>query len=79
VTHPYHPLRGQTFDLVAQNQEFGEHRVFYRDAEGRIRYLPARWTSLATHDPFAVTAAGRAYFRLENLLRLAEQLKDLGA
>jgi len=47
VTH-LHPLRGQTYDLVAQNQEFGEHRVFYRDAEGRIRYLPARWTSLAS-------------------------------
>jgi hypothetical protein len=65
--------------LVAQNAEFGEHRVFYRDAEGRIRYLPARWTSLAAPDLFVVTAAGRAYFDLDNLLRLAERLKELEA
>src|SRR5437899_642875 len=28
VTHPYHPLCGQTFELAAQNKEFGEDRVF---------------------------------------------------
>jgi hypothetical protein len=59
VTHPYHPLCGQTFELAAQNKEFGEDRVFYRDADGRMRYLPARWTSMAAPDPFVIAAAGR--------------------
>jgi hypothetical protein len=77
VTHPYHPLCGQTFELAAQNREFGEDRVFYRDPEGRMRYLAARWTSLATPDPFVIAARGRAYFRLEDLIRLAEQIRDL--
>jgi hypothetical protein len=65
--------------LAAQNREFGEDRVFYRDAEGRMRYLPARWTSLAVPDPFVIAAAGRAYFRLEDLIRLAEQMRDMQA
>ena len=79
MTHPYHPLRGQTFGLAAQNKEFGEDRVFYRDTDGRMRYLPRGWTSLAAPDPFVIAAAGRAYFRLEDLIRVAELIKDLRA
>lgn len=79
VTHPYHPLCGQTFELAAQNKEYGEDRVFYRDGAGRMRYMPRRWTSLAAPDPCVIAAAGRAYFRLEDLIRVAELIKDLRA
>jgi hypothetical protein len=44
-----------------------------------MRYLAARWTSLATPDPFVIAAAGSAYFRLEDLIRLAELIKELRA
>lgn len=77
MIHPYHPLCGQTFELATQNKEFGEDRVFYRNADGRLRYLPAGWTSLAAPDPFVIAAEGRAYFRLEDLIRLAEQMREL--
>jgi hypothetical protein len=39
--------------------------------------LAARWTSLAAPDPFVIAAAGRAYLRMEDLIRLAEQIRDL--
>jgi len=42
-----------------------------------MRYLPARWTSLAAPDPFVIAAAGRAYCRLEDLIRVAELIQDL--
>jgi hypothetical protein len=42
-----------------------------------MRFLPARWTSVLDPEPFVVTAAGRAYFRLEDLLRLTERLEEL--
>ena len=77
MTHPYHPLHGQTFELAAQKKEFGEDRVFYRDPNDRLRYLPASWTSLASPDPFVIAAAGRAHFRLSDLLRLAAQIRDM--
>jgi hypothetical protein len=41
-----------------------------------VRFVPARWTSLATPDPFVLTAAGRAYFRLEDLIRLETRVKE---
>jgi hypothetical protein len=65
--------------LAAQNREFGEERVFYRDPGSRMRYLPRRWTSLAAPDPFVIAAAGRAYFRPQDLVRLAELIKELRA
>jgi hypothetical protein len=79
VTHPYHPLCGQSFELVVQRNEYGAERVFYRESDGRLRFLPASWTSLAAPDPFVIAAAGRTHLRLEDLIRLAELMRELRA
>jgi hypothetical protein len=44
--------------------------VFYRDREGHLASLPARWTSVAPEDPVAAVGAGRAQFRVEDLIDL---------
>ena len=77
VTHPFHPLFGQSLELAAQAREWGEERVYYRDPSGRMRFLPACWTSLGVTDPFVLLAADRAYFRLEDLIRLHARIKEL--
>ena len=64
-------------ELAAQAREWGEERVYYRDPTGRMRFLPARWTTMTTPDPFVVIAEGRAYFRLVDLIRLRDRLKEL--
>ncbi len=51
--------------------------MYYRDPTGRMRFLPARWTSVAAPDPIVLMAAGRAYFRLEDLIRLHDRVKEL--
>ena len=56
---------------------WGEHRVFFYDGEGRLRSLPVTWTSVVGADPFAVVAAGRAHFRVEDLLALVDLLRRL--
>jgi hypothetical protein len=66
-------------ELAAQAREWGEERVYYRDPSGRMRFLPARWTSIAAPDPFVLMAANRAYFRLEDLIRLQDRLMQLQA
>jgi hypothetical protein len=58
--------------LVLRAQNWGEDRVWFHDAAGRLRSLPANWTSAAAEDPFNVVAAGRAAFRVEELLELAQ-------
>ena len=77
VTHPFHPLRGQTFELLTYRFNWGEDRVMYVGPNGRTRSLPATWTSVAPTDPFVTVAAGRTPFRLEDLLPLTALLRDV--
>ena len=77
ITHPFHPLSGQQFAVVTYRHSFGDHRVFFHDADGRLRSIPARWTSLVAPDPAVVLAAGHAPFRVSDLLAVARLLHIL--
>ncbi|MCO5172375.1 MAG: Y4bD/Y4pK family protein, partial [Planctomycetes bacterium] len=79
ITHPFHPAVGRDFELVAHKHTWGEHRVYFLDSEGKLRSLPASWTSAVDPDPFLVVSAGRALFRFEDLLRLVDLVGASGA
>ena len=49
----------------------------YVDEGGRVRMIPAGWTSLAAPDPFVSIAAGRSWFRPEDLLALGRLITAL--
>ena len=78
ITHPFHPLLDQTFELLERRRAWGEDRVHVYDADGRLRRLPASWTDAADLDPFVIQAAGRSAFRAEDLARLVVQVAALG-
>ena len=79
ITHPYHPLSGQDFEVVSHRKYFTEDRVYFFDESGGYRSIPAQFTSLAPQDPFVVMSAGRSHFRTEDLLELAKVLEKLRA
>ena len=79
ILHPFHPLFGQERDLITYRQNWGEDRVYFRDAAGQLRSVPAHWTDLFPPDPFLALAAGRACFRPRELQQLAELLAGLGS
>ena len=78
VVHPFHPLYGGEFELLCYKQTWGEHRVFFQDAGGRVKSLPASWADVGPPDPFVIRAAGRAFFRVEDLLALVLLMRHLG-
>ena len=57
--------------MVDRRSAWGEDRVYFHDDTGRLRRLPAAWTSAAPADPFVAISAGRSHFRVEDLLQLA--------
>jgi hypothetical protein len=75
VTHPFHPLRGQRFELLAVRNNWGGDRVQYLGTEGRLRTLPLEWTDVHEPDLVVTIGAGRAFFRAE-LLRQLRRLVD---
>ncbi|CAP41742.1 DUF5372 family protein [Bordetella petrii] len=54
-----------------------EDRAFFHDCAGRVRSLPTSWTDLVAEDPFNAVAAGRAAFRLRELLDLVQLIGSL--
>jgi hypothetical protein len=72
VTHPFHPWRGRSFELIDLRSRWGEWRVYYITGDGDAAYLPASWTDAGGLDPFVEQAQGRAIARVEDLLELAK-------
>jgi hypothetical protein len=75
VVHPFHPLRGQTFDLLAVRNNWGGDRVSYAGPDGRLRTLAVEWTDVVEVDLVVTVGAGRALFRTD-LLRELRKLVD---
>jgi len=72
VIHPFHPLHGQEFELLEYRNNWGEDRVCFEDAEGRVRSILANCTDAGGIDPFVEISRGRSWFRYEDLVRLAD-------
>jgi hypothetical protein len=48
--------------------------VYFYDGSGQLARLPLEWTDVVPDDPTQVVGAGRAYFRYDDLCRLADLL-----
>ena len=49
----------------------------YPDEEGRVRSLPASWTTAGAVDPYVVLSAGRSLLHLQDLIALVETVRAL--
>ena len=77
ITHPFHPLRGVGYELVARKLTWGEDRLFYYDPNGRLKSLLANVTDVVCADAFDCISAGRSAFRVDDLLELCSLLARL--
>ncbi len=77
ITHPFHPMRGMRFILTTRRQNWGEDRVMFYDAEGRLCSMLASWTDVPEQDLFAQASAGRSWFRTDDLLRLSSMMDEI--
>jgi Family of unknown function (DUF5372) len=79
ITHPFHPRRGEEFELIRYHRSWGQDEsVEGRGAAGERINFPLSWTDAGAEDPFFAVANGRSYFRVDDLLRLATLLEQLG-
>ena len=51
--------------------------MFSYDEEGREFRVPDHWTDVISPDPFVVISAGRSLFRVGDLIKLAQLVRDL--
>ena len=70
-------MAGRRFRFVTRKKIWGEDRVTFQDATGRLHSIPTSWTNLAPVDPFVTIAAGRAVFRPADLLAVVGLLERI--
>ena len=62
---------------MVRKNNWAEDRVFFFADDGQLRSIPAGFTDVDPPDPFVFVSAGRAAFRVEDLLALADLLDGL--
>lgn len=77
IIHPFHPYRNVKFEIYKLKRTPGEYRVLFYNMKGRKSSVPLAWTDIALKDPFAVVSAGRALFRVEDLIRLSRLIGEI--
>jgi hypothetical protein len=63
--------------LATRKQNWGEDRVMFYDAEGRLRSLLASWTNIDEPDVFTQVAAGTSFLSADDLAALAVLIDEL--
>jgi hypothetical protein len=79
VTHPFHPLYGRKFALIARRHNWGLDQVYYYDNEKKLKSLPVAWTDAIPPDPVVALSAGRSAFRIQDLLELSRMMEAVRA
>lgn len=77
ITHPFHPMAGQEFDVVCRRQHWGEDRVIYIGLDGALRSISAGLTDVDPPDDFRRVAGDTASFRTVDLVELCGLLERL--
>jgi hypothetical protein len=79
IIHPYHPYRNIEFEIDSVRRIAYEYRVLFFNAKGRRSSVPLDWTDIGTVDPFIAVSAGRALFRVEDLLGLVRLIEEINS
>jgi len=60
------------FRFVVAKAIWGEDRVTIEHPDGGLRSVPVNWTDFVPADAYLSLGRGRSYFRVEDLLALAD-------
>lgn len=77
MTHPFHPLSGQQFVCLGQRHSRYGSWLLLEVGEEELHGVPPQWTDVAAADPERVLGAGRACFRVSDLVQLADLVDHL--
>jgi hypothetical protein len=63
--------------LATRKQNWGEDRVMFFDAQGRLRSLLASWTDVDEPDVFTKVANGTSFLRSDDLADLVVLIDEV--
>jgi hypothetical protein len=79
IIHPFHPYRNIEFEIDHVKRIAYERRVFFFNTKGRKSSVPLYWTDIGPQDLFVAVSAGRALFRVADLLGLVRLIGEISS
>ena len=79
IIHPFHPYKNTEFEIDSVKRIAYESRVFFFNTKGRKSSVPLDWTDIGPQDPFVAVSAGRAFFRVADLLGLVRLMGEINS
>ena len=79
ITHPFHPLSGQTFCLDCSHLHRGVTYLHFKDKGGNDRSVRSSWTDLDERAGRSLVAERRSTFSYESLVELRHVLDAVAA
>jgi hypothetical protein len=77
ITNPLHPLHGKEFEAINYRPGSKISGVFFHDSNGHSQLVPVEWTDIVPVDPYIIISGGRSLFRYEDLVSLAQLMKNI--
>jgi len=77
VTHPYHPLRGQTFPVLKVRRVGGVEFLSLQETSGSTLYIPLAWTDRAETSCWQILGKNPPCFSVPALWTLVELFDSL--
>jgi hypothetical protein len=77
ITHPFHPLHGQHFEILKTRKVSGIETLILRHPEKGSHAVPREWTDQADPDLCDLLNLPPSKLRIESLQELAELLRLL--
>jgi hypothetical protein len=78
ITHPFHPLYPRTFKIIKCQRLQGRNYFVFINDNRKQSTVPVAWTDASEEeDAFVIVSAGRSYFRVQDLLRLSDLVRNL--
>ncbi|MFC1816880.1 DUF5372 family protein [Thermodesulfobacteriota bacterium] len=77
IIHPFHPYKNIEFEIDYIRASPGGRRVLFYNQKGRRSSVPLDWTDIEPKEPFVAVSAGRALFRVEDLLGLVRLIDEI--
>ncbi len=77
ITHPFHPLRGQSFRALKTRRVSGKVTLILRSSSGGTFCVPRAWTDRATAPRYVSPEPGGLILDFGQLMALADLLTAL--
>lgn len=77
ITHPFHPLRGQQFQVLNITKRFGREILIIKHLHEGTKGVDRSWTDMANPDPYNLPDMPAPILSFQHLQQLVDRVQTI--